>query len=86
MTLRNDVLAVLDQPPREWLNGNAQGIFSRRSHTNAGGKPKIKYGSKANAAAAADSLQRRYSDSGVPTEFAAYKCMFCDGYHVGRNR
>ena len=23
---------------------------------------------------------------GMPIHFSEYKCMFCDGYHIGKNR
>lgn len=82
--VRNVVLAVFDQPLREWFNGNARGIFSRRSHLNGGGKPKVEHPTRRAAESAAASLQRHPTNSGV--EFAAYKCLFCDGFHVGRNR
>lgn len=62
-------------PPR-----NGWGIFSRRSHVRADGTPK----------------RCQWEDEAVRTaelmscadrgEYEAYKCLFCEGFHVGRNR
>lgn len=80
--------AVLDQFPLQralrnfFVTGVAWGLFSRNSHISLkSGKPKVVYSSKSTALSAADSMQKRLGGT-----FSAYKCAFCDGYHVGRSR
>ncbi len=88
MKLRNIVLAFRDQLPlkRMWRNfivtRNGRGLFHENSHTVAAtGKPKVVYNSRAGAEKAAESMERKYE--GV---FRPYKCLFCDGFHIGKNR
>jgi hypothetical protein len=88
MKLRNIYLALLDQLPlkRLWINffvtRNAWGLFHINSHIAAGsGKQKVTYNSKASAVKSAGILSKK---RGV--HFSPYKCMRCDGYHIGRNR
>ena len=88
MKLRNLWLALLDQgPPRRFIRNffitrNAWGLFHRNSHVAQGsGKPKVAYGSKASATKAAEAMTKK---KGV--WFSNYKCLHCDGYHIGRNR
>ena len=52
------------------------------SHINQHtGQPKVMYNSVKSAQKAADSMSKK---RGV--HFSFYKCLFCDGYHVGKNR
>lgn len=44
-------------------------------------KPKVEYGHLHTAEKAARSMGEKWGG-----EFSAYKCVFCDGYHIGRNR
>jgi hypothetical protein len=88
MTLRNLILAIRDQLPlgRAFHNfvitGLAWGLFSKNSHIIlSSGKPKIPYRTKEKAIKAAVSMGRKYGGT-----YSAYKCAFCDGYHVGRSR
>lgn len=57
------------------------GAFSIYSHQRrSDGKPNISYSSHKKAVKAAESMSRKY---GVP--FIAYKCLFCDGWHVAKD-
>lgn len=85
MKLRNIILALKDQMPlsrflRNLKKGHLIGLFSKRSHENASGKPKISYGSKASATKAAEAMMKKKG-----LYFSNYKCAHCDGYHVGKN-
>ncbi len=81
--LRNFFLALWDQKPRDFFwTGNAWGLLHKNSHMNkATGKLKVMYNTKATALKAATSLASKHG-----VHFSAYKCMFCDGYHIGKNR
>jgi len=83
---KNLVLGFNDQLPfkrliRNMWTGNVFGLLYRRSHLNLDGNPKIAYGSKRSAIKAA---QKMTSKKGV--YFSNYKCIYCDGYHLGKNR
>ena len=85
MRLRNNLLALKDQMPisrffRNFRKGHLIGLFSKRSHENASGKPKISYNSKASATKAAAAMMKKRG-----TYFSNYKCVWCDGYHIGKN-
>ena len=85
MKLRNLYLALKDQLPlsrliRNIRKGHLIGLFSKRSHENANGNPKISYGSKQSAAKAAEAMKKK---RGI--YFSNYKCVWCDGYHIGKN-
>jgi hypothetical protein len=84
--LRNLYLGIKDQLPlgrllRNIRTGNVFGLFFIRSHQNESGKLKVMYNTKASAQKAAESMARK---RGV--HFSNYKCIFCDGYHLGKNR
>ncbi len=88
MKLRNLFLALKDQGPFKrfirnfFVTGNAWGMFHINSHiSQSSGKPKVEYGSKASAEKAAASMSAK---KGV--HFSNYKCVHCDGYHLGKNR
>lgn len=88
MTPQNLILALQDQLPLSrafhnfFVTGVAWGLFSRNSHTLLKtGLPKVSYGSKSSALKAACSMEKKHGGT-----FSAYKCAFCDGYHVGRSR
>jgi hypothetical protein len=57
------------------------GIFNQRSHYRASGKPKVAHRNAAEGWKTALQMQDKHGG-----EFEAYKCIFCDDYHVGRNR
>lgn len=84
--LKNLVLGIKDQLPitrliRNMWSGNVFGLFFKRSHLNFDGKQKVAYGSKRSAIKAA---QKMTAKKGV--YFSNYKCIYCDGYHLGKNR
>jgi hypothetical protein len=51
------------------------------SHWRADGVPKVRYDSRAEALSAATERGR---EAGV--ELGAYRCGYCDGWHMGRRR
>lgn len=65
-----------------FISGNAWGAFSINSHIRAStGEPKVTYNTVESARRAAESMSKKYGK-----HFSTYKCLFCDGYHVGKNR
>jgi hypothetical protein len=85
MKIRNIWLALIDQGPfkRLFVNlrkGHLIGLFSQRSHFRDTGAAKISYSTKQSAKKAADAMARK---RGI--YFSNYKCVHCDGYHVGKN-
>ena len=59
---------------REW------GAFSIYSHARRSDeKPKIAYTTKVNAEKGALEMSKKYG-----VQFVAYKCLFCDGWHVSK--
>lgn len=88
MKIKNIILALKDQGPFKrffknfFITRNAWGLFHINSHISAStGKPKVSYNTKASAEKAAASMTKK---RGV--WFSNYKCIQCDGYHVGKNR
>ena len=87
MKLKNLFLALKEQGPFKrffrnfFVTGNAWGLFSKHSHIAKSGKLKVRYNTKATALKAAKSMEKK---RGV--HFSTYKCVFCAGYHIGRNR
>jgi hypothetical protein len=88
MTLRNLLLALADQLPLRrfirnfFITRNAWGLFHIHAHVAQGtGKPKVSYNTRATALQAAESMTAK---QGRP--FSTYKCVFCDGYHIGKSR
>lgn len=64
------------------ITRNAWGMFSRYSHVSrSSGKPKIAYPTYESAAKAAASMGKKHGK-----HFSVYKCVFCDGFHIGKNR
>lgn len=65
-----------------FISGNAWGAFSINSHIRAAtGQPKVSYNTMESALKAADKMGQKYGK-----HFSVYKCLFCDGYHLGKNR
>lgn len=65
-----------------FITRNAWGAFSINSHINQHkGEPKICYSTKEKAQKAADKMSEK-----TGKHFSVYKCLFCDGYHIGKNR
>lgn len=88
MKLRNIFLALKHQLPLPRLfrnfviTRNAWGLFHQNSHTNQStGLPKVCYYSIKSANKAAESMKKKHNK-----HFSVYKCVFCDGYHIGKNR
>lgn len=88
MKLKNIYLGIKGQLPFKrlfrnfFVTGNAWGMFSINSHINQGnGKLKVMYNTKESAQKAADSMRKKHNK-----HFSVYKCVFCDGYHLGKNR
>lgn len=86
MKIRNLYLALKDQMPftrfiRNLLKGHVLGLFHKRSHFTNGGNPKVCYNSKSTANKAAEKMREKNNKY-----YSNYKCIYCDGYHIGRNR
>ena len=87
MKIKNIILALNDQLPLKrffrnfFVTGNALGLFYKRSHFREDGLAKQSFPSKASALRAAESMGKKHNKY-----FSTYKCMFCDGYHLGKNR
>lgn len=85
---KNLILALKDQGPfkRAFRNfvitGNARGVFSLNSHIRVDtGKPKVMFNTQVSAAKSANAMAKKHN-----VHFSYYKCIFCDGYHIGKNR
>lgn len=88
MKFRNVILVLKDQMPlwrfvkNFFFNRNAWGLFHKNSHIAQGsGKPKVKYNTKATATKAAEAMSKKHG-----VWFSNYKCLHCDGFHIGKNR
>lgn len=88
MTARNLYLAIKSQMPLKrllinfFITGNAWRLFFINSHVNQKtGEPKVQYSSIEKALRSAQKMQEKYGES-----FSAYKCVFCDGYHIDKNQ
>lgn len=85
---KNVVKALRGQGPLKrafknfFITGNAWGMFHINSHiVHKTGKSKVMYNTPETAKKSALSMSKK---QGV--HFSAYKCVFCDGYHLGKNR
>ncbi|MBR4590729.1 MAG: hypothetical protein IKO36_08760 [Bacteroidaceae bacterium] len=85
---RNFKIWIVDQFKRKtwfrnfFITGNAWGAFSINSHRNQHtGKDKVMYNTVETARKSADAMSKKHN-----THFSFYKCLFCDGYHIGKNR
>ena len=86
--LKNLILGLKGQLPLKrafrnfFITGNAWGMFSISSHRRQDtGKDKVMYNTLESAQKAAASLSKKHGK-----HFSVYKCIFCDGYHLGKNR
>jgi len=84
--LRNIRLAFKDQLPmkrlmRNLFKGHLLGLIDKRSHLRDNGEPKVSYNTKETAQKSAKKMSEK---RGV--YFSNYKCLWCDGYHLGKNR
>ena len=87
ITFRNFWIWFKDQVKRKrffynmFVSRNAWGAFSINSHINQHtNEPKIMYGSIKSAQKSADAMSKK-----TGKHFSYYKCLFCDGYHIGKN-
>ena len=65
-----------------FVTGNARGMFSINSHINQRtGLEKVSYGSFQSAERAAKKMGKKHG-----VHFSVYKCAYCKGFHIGRNR
>ena len=88
MTLRNLILALKHQLPLKRafhnfvITRNAWGMFHKNSHVVARtGLPKIMYSNIKSATKAGEAMEKKHGG-----KFRPYKCVFCDGFHIGKNR
>jgi hypothetical protein len=88
MKIKNVILGLKEQLPIKrafrnfFITGNAWGLFHINSHQRQDtGKLKVMYNTKASAIKAAESMKVKQGK-----HFSVYKCIFCDGYHLGKNR
>jgi hypothetical protein len=88
MKAKNLFLALKEQLPIKrafrnfFITGNAWGLFHLNSHQRQDtGKLKVMYNTKASADKAAKSMEKKQGK-----HFSVYKCAYCDGYHLGKNR
>ena len=65
-----------------FIDKNGKGIFSPRSHYNKDGTEKVRYGHAETAERAVAAMTEKYGRK----HMRAYKCGFCDGYHIGNAR
>jgi hypothetical protein len=86
--VKNTFLVIKDQMPVSrfyrnfFVTKNAWGLLSRNSHVSSvSGKEKIKYNRKTTAVGAAEQMKIKTGN-----HFAPYKCLFCEGYHIGKTR
>ena len=84
---KNILLVLKDQGPFKrffrnfFITGNARGLFSIRSHQREDGKEKVAYNTKETATKVAGKMSIKHG-----VHFSNYKCLFCDSYHLGKNR
>lgn len=85
---RNFLIWFKDQVKRKrflynmFISRNACGAFSINSHINqTTGRPKQTYNHLETAKKVADKMSEKYGK-----HFSYYKCLYCDGYHIGKNR
>lgn len=86
--IKNLILALKEQGPLKrafrnfFITGNAWGLFHKNSHIRQDtGKSKVIYNTKESAKKAAESMEKKRN-----VHFSVYKCIYCDGYHLGKNR
>lgn len=65
---------------RNIFRGHLLGLLHIRSHQTHEGKPKVMYNTKATAIKSAASMSKKTGNY-----FSNYKCIYCDGYHIGKH-
>lgn len=64
------------------ITHNAFGILSINSHiAQYSGKEKVSYPTLKSATKAANQMEKKHNK-----HFSVYKCAYCTGYHVGKNK
>lgn len=86
MKIRNIILVLKDQMPftrflRNLRKGHLLGIINKRSHFRDNGQAKVMYNTKQSAQKAANKMSQK-----IGVHFSNYKCIWCNGYHLGKNR
>ena len=86
--IRNLMLALKYQLPLRralrnfFITRNAWGMFSINSHiSQSSGKPKIAFPTYESAQKAAERMGQKHGK-----HFSVYKCVFCDSFHIGKNK
>jgi len=85
--LKNLYLGLKGQLPLKrfiknfFVTRNAWGMFHERSHFTRNGKAKVMYNTFETAKKSAEKMSEKKG-----LHFSFYKCVFCDGYHLGKNR
>lgn len=84
--IKNICVALYDQVPfirfiKNLIKGHIFGLFSKYSHINKNGNPKVKYNTKTSAQRAATTMSEKKN-----VHFSNYKCIYCSGYHIGKNK
>lgn len=87
MKLKYLYLGLIDQMPLKrffrnfFITGNAWGLFHINSHISQGnGNPKVKFNTKESALKAATKMSEKHGK-----HFSVYRCVFCGGFHLGKN-
>lgn len=87
MKYKNVLLALKDQLPftrliKNLFKGHVFGLFSKNSHFRGDtGQAKVMYNTKTSAIKSAKKMQEKHG-----VYFSNYKCIYCDGFHIGKNR
>lgn len=74
-------------PPKRFirnfiLSKTGWGIFSKHSHVNQHtNKDKVSYPRYESAERAATAMGKK-----TGKHFSIYKCLYCDGFHIGKNK
>jgi len=87
MKIKNIYLAIKDQGPLKrffinfFITRNGWGTLHKRSHFRMDGTHKVAYSTKNKAIKVAEKMMKKHGGY-----FSNYKCLYCDGYHLGRKR
>lgn len=84
--IRNLLLGLKHQLPLKrlfynyFVTGNGWGLFHKNSHWRSDSdNEKVSYSLKS-AKRSADQMGKKHD-----CHFSVYKCIYCDGYHIGKN-
>lgn len=67
-----------------FITHNAFGVLHLASHENThcnSGKPKVMHNTYEGALKHAEKMSKKHG-----VHFSVYKCAYCTGYHIGRNK